>query len=223
MKTVTGIPSQAKRQAILDAATAAFLKTGYAVSVDDIAASAGVGKQTVYRHFGDKQALFMAALAAARASRQGESDGDGDGDGDGNGGSESNGEATATPDPADPAAGLAQLGEQILGSALSPTLAALHRLIIAEIDRHPELSRHWGNGAAPFLDREITGYLRACGAAGTLDVPDPARAARQFAYLLITEGRMATAYGTKPLTPRERRAIAAETADLIARAYRPAS
>jgi TetR/AcrR family transcriptional repressor of mexJK operon len=215
MKTVTGIPSQAKRQAILDAATAAFLKTGYAASVDDIAASAGVGKQTVYRHFGDKQALFLAALAAARASQPGEGDGDGE--------APATATATATIDPADPAAGLARLGEQILGSALSPTLAALHRLIIAEIDRHPELSRHWGNGAAPFLDREITGYLRACGAAGTLDVPDPARAARQFAYLLITEGRVATAYGTKPLTPRERRAIAAETADLIARAYRPAN
>jgi TetR/AcrR family transcriptional repressor of mexJK operon len=197
---VTGIPSQAKRQAILDAATAAFLKTGYAASVDEIAAAAGVGKQTVYRHFGDKQALFLAALDGARASNEIP--------------------AAVRLDPAQPAAELARVGEQILATALSPTLAALHRLIIAEIDRHPELSRHWGNGAAPFLDRELTHYLRECDAAGSLDVPDPGRAARQFAYLLITEGRVATAYGTKPLTPRARRAIAAETADLIARAYR---
>src|SRR3954466_113264 len=65
---MTGVPSQAKGQAILDAATAAFLRHGYAASVDDIAAVAGVGKQTVYRHFGDKQALFLAAVAAARAA-----------------------------------------------------------------------------------------------------------------------------------------------------------
>jgi TetR/AcrR family transcriptional repressor of mexJK operon len=129
--------------------------------------------------------------------------------------------AEVTLDPTEPAAELARVGEQILGSALSPTLAALHRLVLAEIDRHPELSRHWGNGAEPFLDRELTNYLRACDRAGSLDVPDAGRAARQFAYLLITEGRMATAYGTKALTPKARRAIAAETADLIARAYRP--
>jgi TetR/AcrR family transcriptional repressor of mexJK operon len=200
---VTGIPSQAKRQAILDAATAAFLKTGYATSVDEIAAAAGVGKQTVYRHFGDKQALFLAALEGAREENQAPHE--------------------IRLDPQKPAAELARAGEQILATALSPTLAALHRLVLAEIDRHPELSRHWGNGAAPFLDLELTRYLRECGAAGTLDVPDPGRAARQFAYLLITEGRVATAYGTKALTPRARRAIAAETADLIARAYRPVS
>jgi TetR/AcrR family transcriptional repressor of mexJK operon len=198
---VTGVPSQAKRQAILDAATAAFLKTGYATSVDEIAAAAGVGKQTVYRHFGDKQALFLAALEGARGSAELP--------------------AEVELDPKEPAAELARVGEQILGAALSPTLAALHRLVLAEIDRHPELSRHWGDGAEPFLDRELTRYLRECDAAGTLDVPDPGRAARQFAFLLITEGRVATAYGTKALTPRARRAIAAETADLIARAYRP--
>lgn len=200
---MTGVPSQAKRQAILDAATTAFLKTGYAASVDDIAAAAGVGKQTVYRHFGDKQALFLAALAGARDSGDLPDE--------------------IELDPARPAAELARVGEQILSTALSPTLAALHRLVLAEIDRHPELSRHWGNGAEPFLDRELTRYFRECDAAGSLDVPDPGRAARQFAYLLITEGRMASAYGTKALTAKARRAIAAETADLIARAYKPLS
>jgi TetR/AcrR family transcriptional repressor of mexJK operon len=200
---VTGVPSQAKRQAILDAATAAFLKSGYATSVDDIAAAAGVGKQTVYRHFGDKQALFLAALAQTRAA-------------------ETAPVAAHRPGADDPAAGLTSIGEQILTTALSPALAALHRLTIAEIAHHPELSRQWGEGATPFLDDQLTGYLRRCHTAGTLDVPDPARAARQFAYLLITEGRVATAYGTRTLTSRRRRQIAAETADLIVRAHRPA-
>jgi TetR/AcrR family transcriptional repressor of mexJK operon len=199
---VTGIPSQAKRQAILDAATAAFLRHGYAAGVDDIAAAAGVGKQTVYRHFGDKQALFLAALAAARESG-------------------SSGPETTPPGSGDPAEGLTQLGEQILGVALSPTVAALHRLTIAEIANHPELSRHWGDTAAPYLDDELTGYLRRCHAEGVLDVPDPARTARQFAYLLITEGRVASVYGTRPLTEERRHAIAAETADLMVRAQRP--
>lgn len=72
------------------------------------------------------------------------------------------------------------------------------------------------------MDDELTGYLRRCHDAGRLDVPDPARAARQFAFLLITEGRVASLYGTEPLTAEHRHAIAAETADLIVRAHRPA-
>lgn len=199
---MTGVPSLAKRQAILGAATEAFLRHGYAASVDDIAAAAGVGKQTVYRHFGDKQALFLAALAAARDTGQDHPQ-------------------TAPPDTENPAEGLTRLGEAILAVALSPTVAALHRLTIAEIGNHPELSRHWGDTAAPYLDEELTGYLRGCRATGVLNVPDPARAARQFAYLLITEGRVASVYGTKPLTAIQSRAIAAETADLIVRAHRP--
>lgn len=199
---MAGVPSQAKRQAILDAATAAFLRHGYAASVDDIAAAAGVGKQTVYRHFGDKQALFLAALAAARET--------------------DDNRATATAaDGEDPIKTLTRMGEQILAVALSPTVAALHRLTIAEIGNHPELNHHWSDTATPYLDEELTGYLRRCQSAGVLDVPDPVRAARQFAYLLITEGRVASVYGTKPLPSKQRRAIAAETADLVVRAHRP--
>lgn len=198
---MTGVPSQAKRQAILDAATAAFLRSGYAAGVDDIADAAGVGKQTVYRHFGDKQALFLAALAAARDAVDGR-------------------KAVAVRDTGDPTKDLTRMGEQILTMALSPTMAALHRLTIAEIGNHPELSRLWGDAAAPYLNEELTGYLRHCQTAGVLDVPDPARTARQFAYLLITEGRVASVYGTKALTARQRHNIAAETADLIVRAHR---
>jgi TetR/AcrR family transcriptional repressor of mexJK operon len=211
MAVVTGVPSQAKRQAILEAATEAFLHSGYAASVDEIAAAAGVGKQTVYRHFGDKQALFLAAVAAARATTASAPDG-----------AHSTGApSTGAPSMGDPLGGLTDLGERILAVALSPTVAALHRLTIAEIGNHPELSAHWSDGADPFIDDQLADHLRRYDEAGLLSVPDPARSARQFAYLLITEGRMATAYGIRHLAPERRQAIAAETADLIVRAHRP--
>jgi TetR/AcrR family transcriptional repressor of mexJK operon len=215
---VTGVPSQAKRQAILGAATAAFLRAGYAASVDEIASAAGVGKQTVYRHFGDKESLFLAAVAAARdaetandtarnagaandtarnasgAARNAETTNDAD---SANNAERVSGTPAARADwsfpaagrAADPLAGLTAIGEAILTATLSPTVAALHRLTIAEIGNHPELSRHWGDGAAPILDDGLTGYLRRCHEAGLLDVPDPARAARQFAYLLARSMR----------------------------------
>src|SRR5690606_4073523 len=55
----------AKRQAILEAAKALFLRRGYdGSSMDAIAAEAGVSKLTVYSHFTDKETLFSAAVKA---------------------------------------------------------------------------------------------------------------------------------------------------------------
>ncbi|HBK45172.1 MAG TPA: TetR family transcriptional regulator [Xanthomonadaceae bacterium] len=54
-----------KRAAILGAAKALFIEQGYAgVSMDGIAAQAGVSKLTVYSHFGDKETLFTEAIRA---------------------------------------------------------------------------------------------------------------------------------------------------------------
>lgn len=54
-----------KRAAILDAAKRLFVAQGFdGVSMDQIASDAGVSKLTVYSHFGDKESLFAAAVAA---------------------------------------------------------------------------------------------------------------------------------------------------------------
>ena len=51
--------SSRKRSAILDAATELFLTREYAgTSMEDIASAAAVSKQTVYKHFSDKETLF---------------------------------------------------------------------------------------------------------------------------------------------------------------------
>ena len=52
-----------KRAAILEAAKTLFVEQGYTgVSMDSIAAQAGVSKLTVYSHFGDKETLFTEAV-----------------------------------------------------------------------------------------------------------------------------------------------------------------
>jgi TetR/AcrR family transcriptional repressor of mexJK operon len=54
-----------KRAAILEAAKRMFTAHGFErVSMDQIAAEAGVSKLTVYSHFGDKETLFSAAITA---------------------------------------------------------------------------------------------------------------------------------------------------------------
>ncbi len=52
--------AQRNRQLILDAAKQAFAEDGLGVRLDEIAALAGVGVGTVYRRFGDKEALVAA-------------------------------------------------------------------------------------------------------------------------------------------------------------------
>jgi AcrR family transcriptional regulator len=52
------------RESVLRAARDAFAESGYGVPLDEIAARAGVGPGTVYRHFPTKEALFEAVVTA---------------------------------------------------------------------------------------------------------------------------------------------------------------
>ena len=69
-----------KRSAILDGAKTVFLREGFGLAtMDNVASAAGVGKQTVYRHFKSKEALFVglvssmcAQVGGLLASAQGE-------------------------------------------------------------------------------------------------------------------------------------------------------
>jgi AcrR family transcriptional regulator len=52
------------REKVLRAAQDAFATSGYGVPLDEIAARAGVGPGTVYRHFPSKEELFEAVVTA---------------------------------------------------------------------------------------------------------------------------------------------------------------
>ncbi len=53
----------AKREGILDAALDVFLSEGFSgASMERVAATASVSKMTVYRHFKNKEALFLATI-----------------------------------------------------------------------------------------------------------------------------------------------------------------
>jgi AcrR family transcriptional regulator len=52
------------REKVLQAARDAFAVSGYGVPLDEIAALAGVGPGTVYRHFPSKEELFEAVVTA---------------------------------------------------------------------------------------------------------------------------------------------------------------
>jgi AcrR family transcriptional regulator len=56
--------AQRNREKVLRAAREAFAASGYGVPLDEIAARAGVGPGTVYRHFPSKEELFAAVVTA---------------------------------------------------------------------------------------------------------------------------------------------------------------
>lgn len=114
----------AKRiKALTDTATELFLERGYeGVSVDAILNRVGGSRRNVYDRFGGKEGLFIDVVTKlcneqAQPLREMEIEGR---DLDGS---------------------LVQFGEKILEIVLQPRTLALHRLMIAEGQRFPELSQ----------------------------------------------------------------------------------
>jgi AcrR family transcriptional regulator len=61
------LPIEARRATLADAASELFAQHGYDhVTLDEVAARAGVTKVIVYRHFGSKKDLYLTLLAAHR-------------------------------------------------------------------------------------------------------------------------------------------------------------
>lgn len=156
-----------KHQAILDAATDAFLDAGYgAATMDDIAVRAAVSKQTIYNHFGSKEDLF-AAIVEARC------------------------EHFLAPiieaetNSGDLAETLRALGRDFLARVLQPSSLALHRLLVAESARFPELGRLSYEAGPRRVVAGLARLLRAQADRNALSIPDPERAAEQFYGALL--------------------------------------
>jgi TetR/AcrR family transcriptional regulator, mexJK operon transcriptional repressor len=205
--TAAGAAELAER--ILGVATRAFLADGYAAtSIETIAASAGVAKRTLYARWRDKPALFRAVLERLMArwlatpepspmKRR-------------TPGRHTSDHPTPDHQMAQRAAAehpvsaadrledaLVQTAGRVLAVALQPDALALHRLMIAESGRFPELAEMVRQtGAAAGMAR-IAGLLAGEMVAGRLASLDPAIAAEQFLYLVLT-GPQRRALGLAP-------------------------
>lgn len=173
-------PPPSKRDAILKAATRVFLESGYgAASMDEIAREAGVSKQTVYRHFGDKEALFGATirekcdhLLAPILVPEPESD--------------------------DPGVALTAIAGRFVGLILAQENMAHFRAVVAESTRFPELAAAFHASGPRLAVRYLAGYLGEVDAKGRLAVDDPEQAARLFFAMLRGEIYMRRLLGLGP-------------------------
>jgi TetR/AcrR family transcriptional repressor of mexJK operon len=162
--------SQHKRQAIVEAATRLFLQQGYqGTSMDEIAAAAGVSKQTVYKQFTDKPQLFQdivlgiterAEQIAGMIGRLFDEIVDLDG-------------------------GLNHLARTYTAAVVGPQVLQLRRLVISEADRFPELAQAYFERAPGRGLEAIAGGLGQLVERGLLRIDDLTTAAVQFAYLVL--------------------------------------
>lgn len=197
-----GRPSRAEAErlgeTILDVASDLFLTQGYGVtSIEAIARRAGISKRTFYSRFKDKAELFGAVVHRIVERLR------------------PAGDATLF-DGASLEEILVRLARLILDAALSPQALALHRVILAEATRFPDLAAVvTERGGSREAVTRIAALLERDARAGH-GVPENAPfAAAQFLQMVIgLPQRRALGLGT-PMTAPELDAWARDTVALF--------
>jgi AcrR family transcriptional regulator len=172
----------AKRVSILEAATYVFCREGYAgANIDMIAAEAGVSRQTIYNHHGDKENLFVAVVRALTER--------------------ANAGIFATlatfPDrPADLEAELVDFAVRLNRNCICNSDGKyLRKLIEAEGQRYPELFAIWRENGPGKTWAALAARLARLAHGGYLDLDDPDLAARQFLALAEAELKISMILG----------------------------
>ena len=163
--------SARKHRDILAAAATVFLQKGFlGTSMDEVAALASVSKQTVYKHFSDKERLFEEIVAATVDEV-----------------SDPVHEIVLHVDESgDLEAGLRDLARRQLAMVMQPRLLQLRRLVIGEAARFPELGRtFYERGPERTIDG-LAAVFEKLAKRGALDVDDPRLAAAHFNWLVMS-------------------------------------
>lgn len=159
-----------KRDHILDVSTRVFVENGYlGTSMDEVAAKARVSKQTLYRYYSDKAALFTAIieLAGHRVSERLLEALEGI-------------EGMDDPEPA-----LLELARRLLVTIHEPNVLRIRRLIIGEAARFPQLGELWYERGFQRGISTLGAVLERLAERGRLRLDDPERAAADLAGLVL--------------------------------------
>ncbi|MEU4192723.1 TetR/AcrR family transcriptional regulator [Kribbella sp. NPDC026611] len=204
-----------KRRAILAAATQAFLQHGYlGASMDEVAAQAGVSKQTVYKQFENKERLFAEIVLGTSDQLM-----------DGLLQAYVDTLAGAT----DAREALEALAHRLLESLTADSVLQLRRLVIAEADRFPDVCGAWfTTGFEKSLEALGLALTKLTERGLLKEFEDPTLVAYQFAGLVMYKpmNRAMFAGTQQRPEPGELDQLAARAADVFLAAYgldRPAS
>ena len=159
-----------KRAAILEAAQQVFFANGFVgASMDQVAATAAVSKQTVYKHFSDKEALFREVVTNVVRARDGGIAPDFLSTGDGPIGER-----------------LRSFARHFLKGVMQPNVLKLRRLVIGEAGRFPELGQSFYNLGPKRAAEQLGDALREAAARYGLSLEDPELAAEHLLSLILS-------------------------------------
>jgi len=155
----------------MDAAISLFLRKGYlSSSMDEVAAIAKVSKQTVYKHFADKDSLFNEIVMATIESTY---------------------DSFAPSILRDVAAtddletGLRRFGRQMITALMQPEPIQMRRLVITEANRFPDLGRYYYERTYQRTVESLADALQLHVDKGSLEVSDAVLASHQFCWLIF--------------------------------------
>ena len=164
--------SARKRRAILDAATEVFLKSGYlGTNMDEIAALSVVSKQTVYKHFSSKEALFIEIVSSMTTGA----------------GDLVHNEIPRLGKDGDLAVYLRDYALLQLTIVLTPRIMQLRRLVIGEVTRFPELAKVLYERGPARAMATLASIFQQLGERGLLQIDDPKLAASHFNWLIMSD------------------------------------
>jgi AcrR family transcriptional regulator len=164
---------------ILDAAQDLFLTQGFeATSLNQIAASVGSTKRTLYVKIGDKADLFAAVVRRMlnqRRRRLGDP-----------------GAAASTEDR------LIGFGHNLLAVATDPEVVRFYRLMVAEATKFPALANLMEEQITHGAHRHLVELLREEVRRGRLALADPETAGELLLTMLVGAPQRALLFGLKP-------------------------
>jgi TetR/AcrR family transcriptional regulator, mexJK operon transcriptional repressor len=162
--------SDRKHRQIMQAATRVFVAKGYdGTSMDEIAAKASVSKQTIYKHFSDKDHLFTEIVLATTqcvddvlkliVEELGET--------------------------RDLGADLGRFARTFLEALMAEELLQIRRLIISNAERMPSLGRSWYEQGFGRMLAMLASSFQSLTDRKLLEIKDPLLAANHFAGMLL--------------------------------------
>jgi TetR/AcrR family transcriptional repressor of mexJK operon len=168
-----------RRMELADVAEQVFLERGFAnTTMQMIASRAGGSKETLYRHFASKEALF-AEIVGRKAARI-------------------SGPESALARDGTPEQILYELGHSLLSMMTKRDTSSLFRVVVGEAPRSPELAAiFYAHGPGVTLQR-LTDYLRAATRRGDLHCEQPLRAAKLFLGAVIAQHHLYSLIGQPP-------------------------
>jgi AcrR family transcriptional regulator len=158
---------EARRDAILDVAAPYFLEHGYAgTTMSGIAAALGGSKGTLWSYFPSKEVLFAAVIDRVTT--------------------EFRAQLSLILNPRDGVENaLRRFCIEFLRKVTSPEAIALHRLVVGEAHRFPEMGEIFYERAPRQTQRLLATFLAEAMAASQLRRDDPLIAARQLIALCM--------------------------------------